>query len=80
MMICRLFSTCFHYLTLIARVMKIDFTAILEQSTMIEEIQVQIVQYVKIETESLVPEPAEMCDDSILIAFVRLLSNHGQSV
>ena len=60
--------------------MKIDFTLILEQSTVIEEIQVQIMQYVKIETKSLVSEPEEMCDDSILIDFVCLLSNHGQSV
>ena len=60
--------------------MKISFTLILEQSTMIEEIQIQIMQYAKIETESLASEPEEMCDDSILIAFVCLLSNHGQSV
>ena len=37
---------------------------------MIEDIQVQIMHYVKIKTESLVPEPEEMCDDSILIDFV----------
>ena len=34
-------------------------------------------QYVKIETESLVSELEEMCDDSILINFICLLSSHG---
>ena len=42
--------------------------------------QVQIMQYVKMETESLVSELEKMCDDLILIDFVSLLSNDGQSV
>ena len=34
-------------------------------------------QYVKIKTELLVSELEEMCDDSILINFVCLVSSHG---
>ena len=36
-----------------------------------------MMQYVKIGTESLVSELKEMCDDSILINFICLLSSHG---
>ena len=34
-------------------------------------------QYVKIETESLVSELEEKCDDSILINLICLLASHG---